>query len=128
MMQMNIHPTIGDEHGTHKHTHGSWILYLYHKVARQNNALSVLYYVIYVAFHNYMLHGFEIFSAPGTIAHGSIRLPPRSLASSYYAFNPSLFLLRCLNKFCFFVAVALPSFILKCYLLFHVLNSKVVSI
>ena len=81
-MQMNIHPTIGDEHGTHKHTHGSWILYLYHKVARQNNALSVLYYVIYVAFHNYMLHGFEIFSAPGTIAHGSIRLPPRSLASS----------------------------------------------
>ena len=23
-----------------------------------------------------MLHRFEIFSAPGTIAHGSIRLPP----------------------------------------------------
>ena len=30
-----------------------------------------------------LLHRFEIFSAPGTIAHGSIRLPPpRSLASS----------------------------------------------
>ena len=28
-----------------------------------------------------MLQRFEIFSAPGTIAHGSIRLPPRSLAS-----------------------------------------------
>ena len=27
-----------------------------------------------------MLHRFEIFSAPGTIAHGSIRLLPRSLA------------------------------------------------
>ena len=27
-----------------------------------------------------MLHRFEIFSAPGTIAHGSIRLPPREAA------------------------------------------------
>ena len=25
-----------------------------------------------------MLHQFDIFSAPGTIAHGSIRLPPRN--------------------------------------------------
>ena len=29
-----------------------------------------------------MLHRLEILSAPGTIAHGSIRLPPRSLTSS----------------------------------------------
>ena len=31
--------------------------------------------------HYCILHRFEIFSAPGIIAHGSIRLPPRSLAS-----------------------------------------------
>ena len=47
----------------------------------ENNAFSVLHYVM-VALHYSMLHRFEIFSAPGTIAHGSIRLPPRSLASS----------------------------------------------
>ena len=29
-----------------------------------------------------MLHRFEIFSAPGTIAHGSIRQPPRSLTKT----------------------------------------------
>ena len=34
------------------------------------------------ALHDSMLHLFKIFSAPGTIAHGSIRLPPRSLGSS----------------------------------------------
>ena len=33
-----------------------------------------MHYVINVASHYYMLHRFEIFSAPGTIAHGSIRL------------------------------------------------------
>ena len=51
----------------------------------ENNAFSVLHYVISVALHHSsitLLHRFEIFSAPGTIAHGSIRLPPRSLASS----------------------------------------------
>ena len=47
----------------------------------ENNAFSVLHYVM-VALHYSMLHRFEIFSAPGTIAHGSIKLPPRSLASS----------------------------------------------
>ena len=36
---------------------------------------SVLHYVISVALHYSMLHRFEIFSAPGTIAHCSIRLP-----------------------------------------------------
>ena len=35
-----------------------------------------------VALHYSMLHRFEIFPAPGTIAHCSIRLPPRSLGSS----------------------------------------------
>ena len=47
----------------------------------ENNAFSVLHYVM-VALHYSMLHRFEIFSAPGTIGHGSIRLPPHSLASS----------------------------------------------
>ena len=40
----------------------------------ENNAFFVMHYVINVALHYYMLHRFEIFSAPGTIAHGSIRL------------------------------------------------------
>ena len=35
-----------------------------------------------VALHYSTLHRFEIFSAPGTIVHGSIRLPPRSLAKT----------------------------------------------
>ena len=48
----------------------------------ENNELSVLHYVINVALHYWVLHRFEIFSAPGTIALGSIRLPLRSLASS----------------------------------------------
>ena len=39
--------------------------------------MSWLPYITYI-----MLHRFEIFSAPGTIVHGSIRLPPHSLASS----------------------------------------------
>ena len=41
--------------------------------ALENNALSVLHYVM-AALHYSMLHRFEIFSAPGIIAHGSIRL------------------------------------------------------
>ena len=41
------------------------------------------YITSWLPYINYsMSHRFEIFSAPGTIAHGSIRLPPRSLASS----------------------------------------------
>ena len=35
-----------------------------------------------VALHYSVLHRFETFSAPGKITHGSIRLPPRNLASS----------------------------------------------
>ena len=48
----------------------------------ENNAFSVLHYIM-VALHYSMLHRFEIFSAPGTIAHGSIRLPPRSLVKTW---------------------------------------------
>ena len=47
---------------------------LYHVFARQQHAFSVLNYVISVVLHYSMLHRFEIFSAPGTIAHCSIRL------------------------------------------------------
>ena len=85
MMQTKIHPTIGwrrDEHGTHKHAHGSCMDSLICiTCSLENNAFSVLHYVM-VALHYSVLHRFEIFSAPGTIALGSIRLPPRSLASS----------------------------------------------
>ena len=78
-----IYPTIGwrrDEHGTHKHAHGSRMDSLTCiTCSLENNAFSVLHYVM-VALHYSMLHRFEIFSAPGTIAHGSIRLQPRVFA------------------------------------------------
>ena len=48
----------------------------------ENNAFSVLHYVISDALHYSMLHRFEIFSVPGTNAHRLIRLPPCCLASS----------------------------------------------
>ena len=50
------------------------------KCSLENNAFSVSHYLM-AALHYSMLHRFKIFSAPGTIAHGSIRLPPRSLGS-----------------------------------------------
>ena len=81
------HPTIGwrqVKHGTQART---WLVdsLFYIKCSLENNAFSVLHYVIKVTSHYWhycMLHRFEIFSAPGTIAHGSVRLPPRSHASS----------------------------------------------
>ena len=79
-----IYPTIGwrrDEHGTQIQAHGSWIFVICITCSFENNAFSVLHYFM-VALHYSMLHRFEIFPAPGTIAHGSIRLPHRSLASS----------------------------------------------
>ena len=80
-----IHLTIGwrrDERGTHNHTHGSWILWSVSNVrSKTMHSLFCIYYVM-AALHYSMLHRFKIFSAPGTIAHGSIRLPPRSLGSS----------------------------------------------
>ena len=76
-----IHPTIGwrrDEHGTQKHAHDSWSLWSVSLVrSKTMYSLSCM-----VALHYPMLHRFKIFSAPGTIPHGSIRLLPRSLASS----------------------------------------------
>ena len=49
----------------------------------KNNAFSVLHYVRKITLNYYMSHQFEIFSAPGTLAHCSIRLPPGSLTSSW---------------------------------------------
>ena len=46
MMQMNIHPTIGwrrDEHGTHKHAHGSWILWSVSRV--RSKTMNYLFYI-----------------------------------------------------------------------------------
>ena len=48
---------------------------LYHVFARNQYAFSVLHYVLSVALLYSMLHRFEIFSASGTIAQCSIRLP-----------------------------------------------------
>ena len=45
----------------------------------KNNAFSVLHYVM-VTLHYSRLHQVEMFSAPGTMAHGSIRLPPHIFA------------------------------------------------
>ena len=52
---------------------------LYHVFARKQ---CILCYASHHGCLNSMLHRFKIFSAPGTIVHGSIRLPPCSLASS----------------------------------------------
>ena len=80
-----IHPKIGwrrDEHGTHKHAHGSWILWSVSRVRSKtmHSLFCIASWLPYITLC--LIHRFEIFSAPGTIAHGSIRLPPRSLASS----------------------------------------------
>ena len=79
-----IHPTIGwrrDEHGTKKHAHDSWILWSVSRVrSKTMHSLSCitswLPYITLCYFDSWF------FSAPGTIAHGSIRLSTRSLASS----------------------------------------------
>ena len=48
---------------------------LYHVFARNQYAFSVPHYVISAALLYSMLHRLEIFSASGTIAQSSIRLP-----------------------------------------------------
>ena len=78
-----IHQKIGwrrDKHGTVSQTR-IWLVdsLICITCSLENNAFSVLRYVM-VALHYSMLCQFEIFSAPGTIAHGSIRLPPREAA------------------------------------------------
>ena len=78
-----IHPTIGwrrDEHGTHKHAHSSWILWSASRVCSKTMhslfcITSWLHYITLCYIDS------KIFSAPGTIMHGSIRLPPRSIVS-----------------------------------------------
>ena len=58
-----IHPKIGwrrDEHGTHKHAHGSWKSLICITRSLENNAFSVLHYVM-VALYYSVLHRFEIF-------------------------------------------------------------------
>ena len=52
---------------------------LYHVFPRKQCILCTFFFV---TLHFYMLHQFEIFSTPGTTTHGSIRLPPRSLAKT----------------------------------------------
>ena len=62
-----IHPTIGwrrDEHGTHKHAHGSWILWSASRV--RSKTKHSLFCIVMVALHYSMLHRFEIFFCPFT--------------------------------------------------------------
>ena len=71
-----IQPMIGwmntkDEHRTHKHSHDSWILCSI-TCSLENNAFSVLHYVVNVALHYYMLHRCEFFSAPGTVSRTAL--------------------------------------------------------
>ena len=76
-----IHPTIGwrqDEHETHKHAHGSWILWSVSRV--RSKTMHSLHYVI-AGLHYSMLHQFEIF-CPWNNCARLYWLPPRSLASS----------------------------------------------
>ena len=66
---------------TNMHTaHGFSDLHHMFTRIRIRIAFSVLCCVM-VALHYSMLHRFKIFSAPGAITHGSIRLPPHSLVS-----------------------------------------------
>ena len=79
-----IHPTIGwrrDEHGTHKHAHGSWILWSVSRV-RSKTMHSLFCITSWLPYITLCFIDSRFFSAPGKIAHGSMRLPPRSLASS----------------------------------------------
>ena len=79
-----IHPTIGwrrYEHGTHKHAHGSWILWFVSRV-RLKTMHSLSFITSWLPYITLCYTDSRYFSAPGTIARGSFRLPPRSLASS----------------------------------------------
>ena len=69
-----IHPTIESQ----KRTRLVDISDLHHVFARKQCILCPVLRHVCIT----LLHRFEIFSSPGTIAHCSIRLPPRHLASS----------------------------------------------
>ena len=78
-----IHPMIGwrwDEHGTHKHTHSLWILWSASR-ACSKTMHSLFCITSWLPYITLCYIDSKIFSAPGTIKHGSIRLPPRSIAS-----------------------------------------------
>ena len=78
MLQMQMRR---NEHGTYSTHMARGFSILYYVFSRKQFILCSALRTS-VALHYSMLHRFEIFSTPGTIAHGSIRLPPRSLASS----------------------------------------------
>ena len=74
-----IHPTIGGMSTGLTNTHiARGFSDLYHVFARKQCILCPVLRHVCIT----LLHRFEIFSSPGTIAHCSIRLPPRNLASS----------------------------------------------
>ena len=77
-----IDPTNGwrpDKHGTHKHTHSSWILWsASHVCSKTMHSLFCI--TSWLPYITLCYIDSKIFSAPGTIMHGSIRLPPRSIA------------------------------------------------
>ena len=78
MLQMQMR---GNEPGTYSTHTARGFSILYYVFSRKQFILCSALRTS-VALHYSMLHRFEIFSTPGTIAHGSIRLPPRSLTSS----------------------------------------------
>ena len=58
----------------------------------ENNAFAALHYVISVALHYSMLHRFETFSAPGTIAPGNrLGKAARWQLRSYISFSSTYF-------------------------------------
>ena len=78
-----IHPTIGwrwDEHRTHKQAQGSWILWSVScAISKTMHSPSCI--MSWVPYTTLCYIDSRFFSAPGTMAHSSIRLLPRSLTS-----------------------------------------------
>ena len=77
MLQMQIRR---DEHGTHKHAHGSWNLCSVSRVCSKtmHSLFRITSWLSYIT----LCYIIPDFFYPGTIALGSIRLPSRSLAFS----------------------------------------------
>ena len=80
-----IHPTIDwrrNEHGTHKHAHGSWILWSVSRVRSKTMHSRLCITSQKLPYITILCYIDSRFFCLGTIAYGSIRLPPGSLASS----------------------------------------------
>ena len=80
-----IHLTTGwrrDEHGTHKHAHGSWILCSVSRVRSKTMHSVCISHKSYLTLP--CVISIQDPFCLGTFAHGFIRLPPCSLASSRY--------------------------------------------